>query len=246
MRITRTIPDVRSTNVDKTVRFYTDLLGFDARTERGAVTAFVSASDPRVEVTLNADESLPPGFTVEVATPDDVAELAARAPACSVRVIEPLDDRGTKFSVLDPSGRRVTITGAVPGRPTAPATVTAPPTDRAIDRAIPGSTIEATAALAFYRDYLGFGVRHEWRDVLMFESSTTPGVQVLAGSNITSPDQFDLVVGTVARVDAIHAAAVGNAVVLGAPEDFPDYGIRCFTLVDPNGIAINVAGGLGT
>ena len=248
--ITRTIPDVRSTNIDKTVRFYTDLLGFDVRAEQGVVTSFVSASDDTVEITLNRDAfSLPPGFTVEVATDEDVAELSSRAGSCGVRVIEPLDENHTQLSVLDPSGRRVTITSAAtaaPRRRGRPAGQAAPATDRPITRAIPGSTIGSAPAKAFYGQYLGFVVRHDWPDVVMFESATSPGARVLAGGNVTSPDQFDLMVGTMARVDAIHSAAVGNAVVMGEPEDFPDYGIRCFLLIDPNGIAINVAAGLGT
>lgn len=33
---------------------------------------------------------------------------------------------------------------------------------------------------------------------------------------------------------------MGRAVVMGGPQDFPDHGIRCFLLIDPNGIAMNV------
>ena len=237
VNITRTIPDVRSTNIDKTVRFYTELLGFDPRTEDGRVVSFVSASHDGVEVTLNRDGfALPPGFTVEVETEGQVAELFDRAPSAGVRVIEPLGD--AQFSVLDPAGRRVTITAATRTRPF-PA---AGGTTRPIVRAIPGSVIEPTAAKRFYVDYLGFRVRGEWStpDVIMFESPTAAGAQVLAGVSLTSPDAFDLDVGTTERVDAIHAAAVGHAVVMGGPQDFPDHGVRCFLVIDPNGIAINV------
>ena len=66
------------------------------------------------------------------------------------------------------------------------------------------------------------------------------GAQVLAGVSLTSPDAFDLDVGPAERVDAIHAAAMGHAVVMGGPQDFPDHGVRCFLVIDPNGIAINV------
>ena len=75
--------------------------------------------------------------------------------------------------------------------------------------------------------------------------STTLMPWVLAGVSLTSPDGFDLDVGTMERVDAIHAAAVGTAVVMGTPQDFPDQGVRCFLLIDPNGVAINVAARLG-
>jgi hypothetical protein len=63
----------------------------------------------------------------------------------------------------------------------------------------------------------------------LFATYATPG-----------PDAFDLDVGTTERVDAIHTAALGNAVVMGEPQDFSEHGVRCFMLIDPNGIAINV------
>lgn len=236
MSITRAIPEVRSTNIDKTVRFYTELLGFDTRTEDGCVVSFVSASHDGVEVRLNRDGfALPPGFTVEVETGAHVTELFDRAAAADVRVIQPLGD--AHFSVLDPSGRRVTI-AAAGSRPSEAVRDTARP----ITRAIPGSVIEPAAAKRFYADYLGFRVRGQWSnpDAIMFESPTAAGAQVLTGGSLTSPDAFDLDVGTIERVDAIHAAAVGNAVVMGGPQDFPDHGVRCFLLIDPNGIAMNV------
>jgi catechol 2,3-dioxygenase-like lactoylglutathione lyase family enzyme len=234
VNITRTIPDVRSTNIDKTVRFYTELLGFDTRTDDGRVVSFVSASHDGVEVTLNRDGfALPPGFTVEVETESHVAELFDRAPFSGIRVIEHLRD--AEFSVLDPSGRRVTI---------APAPSAGHPavrdTDRPIARVIPESVIEAIPAKHFYVDYLGFRVREEWPDIVVFKSRTS-AAQVLAGARLTSPDAFDLDVGAAERVDEVHAAAVGHAVVMGGPQDFPDQGIRCFLLIDPNGVAINIS-----
>jgi hypothetical protein len=74
----------------------------------------------------------------------------------------------------------------------------------------------------------------------VFASPTAAGAQILAGASLTSPDAFDLDVGTTERVDTIHAAALDNAVVMGGPQNFPDHGVRCFLVIDPNGIAINV------
>lgn len=114
MAITRAIPDVRSTSIDKTIRFYTQLLGFDKRSEQGNLVAFVSPTHDGVEVTLNRDEFvLPPGFTVEVETAEAVSELHRRASPAHVRVIEDLTSDGAQFSVLDPAGRRVTIAALV-------------------------------------------------------------------------------------------------------------------------------------
>lgn len=235
MTITRAIPDVRSTNVEKSVRFYAELLGFDTRTEDGGAVSFVSASHDGVEVTLNRDGfALPPGFTVEVDGERQVAELFERAPSADVRVIG--RSGGAAFSVLDPSGRRITIAAADSGRPS-PAVHD---TTRPIARAIPETVIEPAAAKRFYVDYLGFRVRAEWPDVILFESPSAASAQVLAAVNLISPNAFDVDVGTTERVEAIHAAADGNAMVIGAPEDFPDKGVRCALLIDPNGVAINV------
>jgi hypothetical protein len=108
--ITRTIPDIRSTKIDNATRFYTELLGFDTRIVDGRVVAFVSPTDAAAEVTLNRDGfTLPPGFTVEVDVTDTVAALYERRSAERVRTIEELKPDGSQFSVLDPSGRRVTV-----------------------------------------------------------------------------------------------------------------------------------------
>jgi len=236
VHITRTIPEVRTTKLDKTVRFYTELLGFDTRTEDGRLVSLVSASDDGVEVRVNhGGSALPPGFTVEVETESQAVALFDRAEANDVRVIQAFE--AGRFSMLDPSGRRVTVSAAR-DRPSGALR----PTARTITRAIPGSVVEPDAAKRFYAGFLGFRVHGEWSDpdAIMFESPTSAGAQLLTGVDLISPDAFDLDVGSVERVDAIHAAAVGNAVIMGGPEDFPSHGVRCFMLIDPNGIAMNI------
>ena len=238
--ITHVIPDVRSTNIDKTVRFYTELIGFNARTERGQVTSFVSASHDNVEISLNRAPALPPGFTIEVSAVADVRALFDRAHDAGARVIDALVDG--EFSVLDPSGRRVTIASAGQ-RPPSPVTGDS---TRPITRVIPEVVFEVSGAKRFYGDYLGFAVLGEWPDVVLFEAPTTAGAQVIAGMNLASPNTFDIDVGTPDHLDAIHAAAQGNAVIMGPPQDFPDKGIRCYMLMDPNGVAINVVAPLSS
>src|SRR5205823_7472377 len=134
--------------------------------EDGHVVSFVSASHDGVEATLNRGFALPPGFTVEVETEGHVAELFDRAESADARVIEPFRDERPQFSVLDPSGRRVTITAADHSPLSAVRDTNSP-----IARAIPGSVIEAAAAKRFYGDYLGMRVRREWPGVVMFESA---------------------------------------------------------------------------
>lgn len=238
MSMVRAIPDVRSTKVDKTIRLYTDLLGFDVKRGDDRVVAFTSATHPGVEVTLNRDGfSLPPGFAVEVDTPDTVRALYERAAAASVRVIVDPGAACQSFSVLDPSGRRVTIAAA----DDAPAQVSGD-TTRPINRAIPGvTTNDLEATRQFYVDYLGFANPKTTEGVAIFRAPDSLAQVIASNQESASPDGFDLDVGTIERVEHIYEEAKGACIVLGAPEDFAQHGIRCFTMLDPNGIALNIA-----
>lgn len=244
MTIIRAVPDVRSTNVDKTIGFYTELLGFDLRRAHDGVAGFVSATHVGVEVTLNRDGfSLPPGFTVEVDTVDAVVALHRRAVAERARVIEELDDASRQFSVLDPSGRRVTI-AAAPSEAAAP--VTGDDT-RTITRVIPGvTTNDLEVTRRFYVDVLGFAEPRTAEGVSIFGAPGSDAQLIASTTASAAPDGFDLDVGTIDRVERIYSAAKGSWMVLGAPEDFPHHGIRCFTVFDPNGFSINVAAHLGS
>lgn len=236
--ITRTIPDIRSTKIANTTRFYTELLGFDTCVVDGRVVAFVSPTDPEVEVTLNRDGfTLPPGFTVEVDAAETVAALYGRRSAERLRTIEELKPDGSEFSVLDPSGRRVTVAvredrdSAVLGD-----------SSRSISRAIPGvTTDDPDATRRFYVEYLGLELVRDHDGIMMFRSPAAPGAQVIASTRLANPDGFDLVVGSLERLDEIHGAAQGQSIVLHGPTDFPEQGIRCFMVFDPNGIGVNVA-----
>ena len=236
--ITRTIPDIRSTKIANTTRFYTELLGFDTRITDGHVVAFVSPTDATVEVTLNRDGfTLPPGFTVEVESVEAVGALYERRNEERVRTIEELKPDGSQFSVLDPSGRRVTVAASGDWAPSVAGDST-----RSISRAIPGvTTNDPDATQRFYGGYLGLELVGDGDGIMMFRSPAATGLQVIASTRLANPDGFDLVVGSLDRLDQIHSAAQSQSIVLHAPADFPQQGIRCFMLLDPNGIGVNVA-----
>ena len=240
MAITRTIPDVRSTNIEKTTRYYTELLGFDTRVEHGDVVAFVSATHDGVEVSLNRDGfALPPGFTVEVESVDAVRALHDRSHDAGLRIIEELSAGGMQFSVLNPSGRRITL--STPGPRTGTAASGPGDASRSILRAIPGVTTQDTdATRRFYVEHLGFVPGWDIDGIMLFRSPTAPKAQVIASTRVAHPDGFDLDVGSLERLDQIYGDAQGGSVVLHAPKDFPEHGIRCFMLLDPNGIGVNV------
>lgn len=258
--ITRTIPDIRSTKIEATTSFYTEVLGFDLRnaTGGGPVVAFVSPPRPDAEVTLNRDGfTLPAGFTVEVDSVSAIAGLYERRAAAGVRTVEELRADGSQFSVLDPSGRRVSValaggpagTGASnPGTSNAGAGATCASADlsHSITRVIPGvDTNEPNATRQFYAGYLGLEVWRDWEGITLFRSPAAPGAQVIASTRSACPVGFDLMVDSRERLEAIRRAAQGRSVVLHEPYDFPEQGIRCFLLLDPNGIGVNVAAPLG-
>jgi catechol 2,3-dioxygenase-like lactoylglutathione lyase family enzyme len=116
MNIVRTIPDIRSLNMPASRAFYEETLGFKVAMEHAGMLILASATEPKQQITLNADAAdafpLPPGFAVDVGYPESVTEIHARALAQGCTIIEPLEDKPfgiRRFSLLDPNGTRVTI-----------------------------------------------------------------------------------------------------------------------------------------
>jgi len=96
--------------------FYEGVLGFNVVMEHAGMMILASATQPKQQVTVNADAAdampLPPGFAVDVGFPESVSEIHDRAIAQGVTIIEPMEDKPMgirRFSVLDPNGTRVTI-----------------------------------------------------------------------------------------------------------------------------------------
>ncbi len=116
MNIVRTIPDVRSLNMPASRAFYEGILGFNVAMEHAGMMILASSTRPKQQVTINADAAdampLPPGFAMDVGFPESVTEIHERAVAEGHMIIEPLEDKPIgirRFSLLDPSGTRVTV-----------------------------------------------------------------------------------------------------------------------------------------
>jgi catechol 2,3-dioxygenase-like lactoylglutathione lyase family enzyme len=116
MNIVRTIPDIRSLNMPASKAFYEEIIGFKVAMEHAGMLILASATQPKQQITLNADAAdafpLPPGFAVDVGYPESVTEIHARALAQGCTIIEPPEDKPIgirRFSLLDPNGTRVTI-----------------------------------------------------------------------------------------------------------------------------------------
>jgi catechol 2,3-dioxygenase-like lactoylglutathione lyase family enzyme len=116
MNIVRTIPDVRSLNMPASRAFYEGVLGFRVAMEHAGMMILASATQPKQQITVNADAAdalpLPPGFAVDVGFPESVSEIHERAVSQGYTIIEPMEDKQIgirRFSLLDPNGTRVTI-----------------------------------------------------------------------------------------------------------------------------------------
>ena len=241
--ITRAIPDIRSTDLARSRAFYVDLLGFDVCMEQHGMVMFCSPSHSWVQITLNGDDPpLPSGFLVDVDTADDAARLHDEAIARGLRIVEPLNDKPQdvrEFSVLDPSGTRVTVLAHIGRTVRADAEDTEHPVQ--IVRAIPTvRSRDLVETRDFYVEYLGFEECMERDHMLMFCSRSHPRVQVIAHDQLAHPPGFDLDVGDVDRVNALHAQSVDLGYTVVSPPSDIDDAVRAFVVLDPNGTGVSV------
>jgi len=116
MNIVRTIPDIRSLNLPASRVFYEELLGFRVVMEHAGMIMLASTTQPKQQITVNGDAAdalpLPPGFSIDVGFPESVSEIQEKAVAQGIIIVEPMEDKKIgirRFSLLDPSGTRVTI-----------------------------------------------------------------------------------------------------------------------------------------
>lgn len=116
MNIVRTIPDVRSMNLPASRAFYEEVIGFRVVMEHAGMIMLASTTQPKQQITVNGDAAdalpLPPGFSIDVGFPASVSEIYEKAVAQGSTIIEPMEDKAIgirRFSLLDPSGTRVTI-----------------------------------------------------------------------------------------------------------------------------------------
>ena len=116
MTIVRTVPDIRALDLSISRSFYEELLGFKLVMDQAGMLMFASPTEPKQQVTLNGDAAesagLPPGFAMDVGFPESVSDLHERALNRGCVIVEPLEDKPMgirRFSLLDPSGVRITV-----------------------------------------------------------------------------------------------------------------------------------------
>lgn len=112
MQIRRAMPDLTTTDMDATKRFYTEVLGFDLAMDMGWVVTFVSPDNPTAQITCiteDASAGVVPNVTVEVG---DVDAVHADAVARGLSIVHPLTDEPwgvRRFFVEDPSGAVINV-----------------------------------------------------------------------------------------------------------------------------------------
>lgn len=111
MGIRRVVPDIATTDMDLSRKFYADFLGFNIGMDMGWVVTFVSPDNPTAQVTVIAgDGSGPaPDLSVEVTDVDAVHRSAIEH---GLEIIYPLTDEPwgvRRFFVTDPNGMTLNI-----------------------------------------------------------------------------------------------------------------------------------------
>jgi catechol 2,3-dioxygenase-like lactoylglutathione lyase family enzyme len=118
MSVRRIVPDIRSSELDASRRFYEEVIGLQVAMDLGFVMTLVSPSNPTAQLTLmrgDDQNALLPHISVEVA---DVNEVHARAVSRGLPIVYPLTDESwgvRRFFVTDPSGTIVNVLSHVSG-----------------------------------------------------------------------------------------------------------------------------------
>jgi catechol 2,3-dioxygenase-like lactoylglutathione lyase family enzyme len=114
MTITRIIPEVRSNNLAETRDFYTGILGLVIDMEEGDFLMMSSPTNTSAQLIVNDNghAGLPPGFAVDVGNMQQLQQIYQSVIDRGLPIVEPLTDKPwgiRRFSVIDPTGVRVTV-----------------------------------------------------------------------------------------------------------------------------------------
>jgi catechol 2,3-dioxygenase-like lactoylglutathione lyase family enzyme len=113
----------------------------------------------------------------------------------------------------------------------------------AIERIIPGiCSRDLVATRAFYCGLLGLVVGMEEDDFLLLGSPDVRSAQLVVNDNGHPglPPGFAVDVGSPERVRAVHDAVLGRGLPIVEPLTDKPWGIRRFSVVDPNGVRVTV------
>ena len=117
MTIRRIVPDITTTDVDLSRRFYSDFLGMELAMDMGWILTFVSPSNPTAQVTIlkeSQSDEPNPNISIEV---EDVDAIYSRALELGLEVVYPITDEAwgvRRFFVADPNGLIVNVVSHKP------------------------------------------------------------------------------------------------------------------------------------
>ena len=109
MNIRRVVPNITTNLVNESIKFYTDLFGFQIAMEMDWIVTLASPSNPIVQISLIHGENsgfiqMPLSLSIEV---DDVDAVHAKAAMLDIDIVYPLKNESwgvRRFHVKDPNG----------------------------------------------------------------------------------------------------------------------------------------------
>jgi catechol 2,3-dioxygenase-like lactoylglutathione lyase family enzyme len=113
MDIVRVVPNIQSSQMEASRRFYVDLLGFTVAMDMGFIVTLASPSHPKAQISIVRGEALPAQKNITLSIEvGDVAEIHQRALDLGLAILYPLtvEPWGVRrFWVADPDGTVLNI-----------------------------------------------------------------------------------------------------------------------------------------
>ena len=227
--------DVAVTNLDRSVRFFRDVLGFEVRppADASGSGAEVVCGPARIQLSVGSAESV--RRVVLFFETDDAAAMHDDLASAGAKP-SPVEDvnwiKLRVFEVRDPDGN-VLWFGSPFGGPKAPQS------ERGLRTIMPELPLtDVPAGVAYYRDVLGFTVNYAQHDLGVMDRDKTRLLLIARTPRHTGIGSCYFYVYD---VDALHAElAAKGANLQGEPVSHP-WGLREFKVLDPEGNQLSFA-----
>jgi catechol 2,3-dioxygenase-like lactoylglutathione lyase family enzyme len=227
------------TDVNRSVAFFRDILGFDIGEREGALEAVCGPARIRLGGEDfgpdNHEQPRPRGSAMLFFETDDVAAMHAgiRARGGSPSEIEKVNwIKMRVFEIRDPDGHTLwfgqSYDQPVPAAP--------PPM---LLQALPALPFDdVPAAIAYYRDTLGFRINYQQDDLGVMDRDR---ITVLLIARTERHKGIGSFTAYVAQADALYAELESKGARLEGPPVSRPWGLRDFTVLDPEGNRIMFA-----
>ena len=117
-----------------------------------------------------------------------------------------------------------------------------------IKRIIPGiESRDLPATRAFYHELLGLQIAMEDGDFLLLQSTATPSAQMIVNDNGHPglPPGFAIDIDDPDQVIKLYSELQRRGFAIVEPLSDKPWGIRRFSVIDPNGVRVTIASHLG-